>query len=365
MTTKRTNTAVWDDRNQRWRVSIQRDGERKQFYSFKPGRAGQREANAKADRWLESGTAVVAAKSSEALQMFLEDEKRRGSLSNHKKNESITRLYLQPVFKTKRVEKLTFDDYQTVIDRAIDAGLSQKSISNVRSVLNRFSRYCRRKKWSDVRLDDLDTSGATRKATKRILQPGSIVTLFAIDTTMYRGSRVYDRYINAYRMAVVTGMRPGEIIGLKWSDIGTAVISLQRSINIHGEVTSGKNENAVRPVPLTRIAQSILDDQAAVTGKYDADDYVFGIASESTFRHRWTAYCEANDIPPISLYELRHTFVSLSASIPEGQLKRVIGHSRNMDTFGVYGHLVDGQIQDTANRLDNIFSAILSGNTLE
>ena len=49
----RTNTAAWDEKRKHWRISVQKDGERKNFYSSTPGRAGQREANKKADAWLD------------------------------------------------------------------------------------------------------------------------------------------------------------------------------------------------------------------------------------------------------------------------------------------------------------------------
>lgn len=52
---KRTNTAVWSDKYKRWQVNVQQDGKRRSFYSSTPGRKGQREANAKADAWLDNG----------------------------------------------------------------------------------------------------------------------------------------------------------------------------------------------------------------------------------------------------------------------------------------------------------------------
>ena len=57
---------------------------------------------------------------------------------------------------------------------------------------------------------------------------------------------------------------------------------------------------------------------------------------------------------------MRHTFVSISSGIPEGQLKKIVGHSKSMDTFGVYGHLVDGQLEQTGAKIDGIFDKILS-----
>ena len=52
---KRTNTAAWSEKHKRWQINVQRDGKRRSFYSSTPGRTGQREANAKADAWLDDG----------------------------------------------------------------------------------------------------------------------------------------------------------------------------------------------------------------------------------------------------------------------------------------------------------------------
>ena len=50
---KRTNTAFWVEKESRWCIAVQKNGTRKRFYSSTPGRTGQREANAKADAWLD------------------------------------------------------------------------------------------------------------------------------------------------------------------------------------------------------------------------------------------------------------------------------------------------------------------------
>lgn len=65
---KRTNTAQWEEKYQRWRIAVQKDGVRKQFYSSTPGRTGQREANAKADRWLDDGIGVKARRVDDLYQ---------------------------------------------------------------------------------------------------------------------------------------------------------------------------------------------------------------------------------------------------------------------------------------------------------
>lgn len=51
----RTNTAVWLPNQNRWQIKVQKDGVRRTFTSTKAGRTGQREANRKADAWLDEG----------------------------------------------------------------------------------------------------------------------------------------------------------------------------------------------------------------------------------------------------------------------------------------------------------------------
>ena len=70
---KRTNTAAWLPNQQRWQINVQKNGVRRSFTSSKPGRTGQREANAKADAWLDDGISNT--------RMLVEAAYRSGSAS--------------------------------------------------------------------------------------------------------------------------------------------------------------------------------------------------------------------------------------------------------------------------------------------
>ena len=41
-------------------------------------------------------------------------------------------------------------------------------------------------------------------------------------------------------------------------------------------------------------------------------------------------------------------------------LKTLVGHSEDMDTLGVYGHIVDGELDFAAGKVNELFTAILS-----
>lgn len=360
---KRTNTAAWSDKKQLWQINVQKDGKRRSFYSSKPGRTGQREANAKADAWLEGQIVRTDIRMEAAYQLFLDSIVSKATKVHV---ESFGHLYLLPSLGRKKVASLTADDFQTIVDAAAVKGargkpLSKKSLMNLVNYTKLFMKFCRRKQLTSETLEFLVVPKSAKKGTKRILQPQDILSLFTIDTTVLKGKRVPDKYIHAYRFAVLTGVRPGELAGLEWSDIQGKRVFLQRSLNKDGEITTGKNENARRSFVLTSLAKQELDEQRNWTGN---ETRIFGIENQSTFRGRWRRYCEYNDIPYVSPYELRHTFVSVAKNLTEGQVKALVGHSYNMDTFGVYGHEVQGEQEETAQKLELIFQQLTSRRTL-
>lgn len=69
--------------------------------------------------------------------------------------------------------------------------------------------------------------------------------------------------------------------------------------------------------------------------------------------------CEYNGITVVTPYELRHTFVSIAKKLPEGFVKTVIGHSKSMDTFGVYGHAIKGEDVAITAALDDAFHSAI------
>ena len=70
----RVGTASWDEKRQLWRIDVTNEqGKRKSFTSAKPGRTGQRIANAKADEWLASGVAVPSSRVEELYVQWIQE----------------------------------------------------------------------------------------------------------------------------------------------------------------------------------------------------------------------------------------------------------------------------------------------------
>lgn len=80
---------------------------------------------------------------------------------------------------------------------------------------------------------------------------------------------------------------------------------------------------------------------------------------EEYYARRLKRFCEYNGITPISPYELRHTFVSIAKELNLGTLQTIVGHSADMDTLGVYGHTVNGELKLAAQNIENLFNDII------
>lgn len=67
------------------------------FYSSTPGRTGQREANRKADAWLEDGIGVKVGRVEDVYKIWLEGLKQTTSASNYEPIESRWRTWVLPI----------------------------------------------------------------------------------------------------------------------------------------------------------------------------------------------------------------------------------------------------------------------------
>ena len=363
---KRTNTAFWVEKESRWCIAVQKNGTRKRFYSSTPGRTGQREANAKADAWLDDSIRDGRKKVATLYAEWVEELKLTCGTSYVIQCNKYGEYYILPVCGNIRIDELTEGDLQKAIDmsfkkrclkkggkRTSDKPLSRKTLMTIRSTEISFVKWCRRNKYSAL-FPELSIPKNARMGKKNILQPSALKILFDVDSRLYYGKRVFDEYIYAYRFAVATGVRPGELVGLWYGDIKGNTVNLRRSINRMDEETTGKNENAIRSFDMGKEAREAYEAQTALLKAsgipLNYTTSLFQIQNQRALFKRWKKYQKDNGIEPqVTLYEMRHTFVSVESGVlTDSQLKMLVGHSKNMDTARVYRHELDGQREDLA-----------------
>ena len=352
----RTNTAVWIEKQNYWKINVQKDGIRKSFYSSIPGRKGQIEANSKADTWLDNDI-VGKERVEDIFKQFIEYKKDITS-EQWRNDEWVGRVWILPSIGRKKINKVTEGDLQDIIVKAHkDKGLAKKTLISLRGTINNFFKYCRKHKKTTLRPEDLAIPINAKKSKKKILQPQHFVTLLFCDKTTFRHKEITDPLINAYRFQVLTGLRPGELLGLEWDDILGNEVSIKRAINIRNRVTTGKNENAQRNFWLSNTAKDVLLAQRK-KGLYDkrifGDDLI-----EQTYRKRWYYFCDHNSIPRITPYEMRHTFVSSNKGLSAAEKRLLVGHAKDMDTDGVYSHEMNGDLERIAEKVESALQDLI------
>lgn len=362
---KRTISAYWEEKRNRWRIDVQKNGIRKTFYSSSPGRQGKRECHEKADAWLDEGIVDARKKVRNMAEDYMEDLKLTTSQSHWRQYDNYIRNYIIPRIGNVHMEDISEQHLQMVINKAYEKGLAEKTLKNIRACEMNFLKFCRKAKATTLFCEDLRIPKGAHKSEKNILQPDDLKILFSHDTITCRGKEIKELYIHAFRFAVVTGLRPGEIIGLQRRDITDGIVHITRAINYYGETTPGKNDNARRTFELHPLAKKILADQSDMLAQMGIlSPYVFPSATGSATRQQTYAkhlrrFCEEYNITATTPYELRHTFVSVAKSIDTGLLKSIVGHSADMDTLGIYGHELDGDMTKAANEINALFADIL------
>ncbi|MBE7053425.1 MAG: site-specific integrase [Ruminococcaceae bacterium] len=358
---KRTNVATWLEKYQRWQIKVQKDGIRKTFTSSTPGRKGKTECHIKADEWLEDDITNTKEKISSLFKKWLETLKITTSETNVRQYTSYYNNWINPNIGNIQIGNLNEQHLQDVINKAYRKGLSKKTLSNIRGCLLGFIKYCRKTKHTTLFPESLCVPKNAPEGERTILQPNDLKILFNSNKTIRYKDETDEFYINAYRFAVLTGLRPGELIGLQWQDIENDTVKLKRSINSDNKITNGKNKNAIRAFDLTEFAKKVIQDQwhlqmqCHIKSKFVFCNIYGGQIKQDNLLKRWKAYCKYNNITKCTMYEIRHTFVSLAKTLPEGMVKSLVGHSKSMDTFGTYGHEVSGERKSTAMELETIF----------
>ncbi|MDL2257550.1 tyrosine-type recombinase/integrase [Eubacteriales bacterium OttesenSCG-928-K08] len=360
----RKNEAKWVESRQRWQINVQVDGERKTFTSTVTGTKGKVAAEKAADKWVETRH-TKDVRFEKLWGVFLEEVEKTTGTANYKKHESIGRLWLLPEVGHRKLSKITNEHWQNCVNAAYEKGLSKKTCSNIRASITAVYGFAKKRRAPLDRPEDIAIPKQAPVGERNILQPDDIKKLFANDTILHRGGQVPCFFIHAWRFIVLTGLRRGELAGLQKGDIKDRVLYVRRSVNSENEITGGKNDNAKRYIVLSERQKLVLQEQADLLKRNGiVTTWLFPgrdgrMVSPNRIYDNWCTFRKQYDIKA-SIHEMRHTTVSVAmADVPEQLLKRMVGHSKSMDTFGVYGHDVKGEMQRASDLLDEVFSRII------
>ncbi len=183
-----------------------------------------------------------------------------------------------------------------------------------------------------------------------------------------------DRLANLYELMLVTGMRRGEAIGLRWEDVdldGQCLFIVQQITEVRGKSTIGtpKTKRGTRLVPIDGATAAMLRrhregqavERLAWGPAWNDAGLVFTrenglpLRPEYATRHFQALVAEAA-LPGIRLHDLRHTNASLAllAGVEMKVVSERLGHSQISVTADLYTHVNRGLGREAADRIAKV-----------
>lgn len=293
--------------------------------------------------------------------------------------ESIVRTRLIPQLGRLRLDQVSPAHLAAAYDRLLGRGLSAKSVLNTHRLLHRALEDAVR--WGMLvrnPCDLVDPPRATRPAV-RALDAGEVARLLEASATDDLGPLI--------TVAVLTGLRLGELLGLTWDEVDlergelSVVRSLQRVRGRGLVVVPPKTASSKRLVPLAPQAVAALREQRRrqlasrlkAGPAWAGGNWVFTTAlglpyDPSDVTHRFQRLLERAGLPRVRFHDLRHTAASLL--LAEGVHPKVVasllGHSTVLITLDTYSHVMPGLTRQATETLAGLIaSRIASKSTSE
>jgi integrase len=187
------------------------------------------------------------------------------------------------------------------------------------------------------------------------------------------------RFGMLFYLALMTGMREGELLGLKWSDVDwtRGVLDVQRQrqrSSGHGcalvppKTKAGRRQIKVGQETLDRLAahKGQLEVQRSVIGDHWVEnDLIFPntIGKLMSGRNMFVEFkniLKKSGLPNIRFHDLRHTSLSLllDSGTPVNTVQRRAGHSKASITTDTYGHSMDHSEDEAAARIEEMITPV-------
>lgn len=182
-----------------------------------------------------------------------------------------------------------------------------------------------------------------------------------------------------YTTALAVGIRLGEALGLKWTDLDlqSGTLTIRRQIQrVHGKLqfVDPKTSNARRTIPLPEFAvkalQSLwvrqqLEDKELSGEKWQDHGLVFTSSigtpcDERNVRRSLTKILCTNGLPKLRFHDLRHSCATLllSQGTDPRTIMQTLGHSQISLTLNTYSHVIPALQREAADRMQTMFETV-------
>lgn len=264
----------------------------------------------------------------------------------------------------EKLAKLRPDHIRRLYRDMLDAGKSTRTVQYSHTLLKRAL--------TQAVMDGLIPRNAAEAVRPPQLKREEIQPLNAgqVRALLQAAETADDRLRTFYAVAVRTGMRPGEMLALRWSDVdleGNATVRINRSLS-DGEFTAPKTARSRRRItlsPATIAALKLhrkhqLEESMAKAGLWEDHGLVFPSSvgtpkSQRNLNREFKNAIKRAGLPEhFRLYDLRHTCATLllSRNVHPKYVQELLGHASIALTLDTYSHVIPGMDGGTGGAID-------------
>jgi len=301
------------------------------------------------------------------LTQWLETAKSTIRNTTFVRYEEYVRLHIAPVIGHIRLARLTPEDVQGLYTRKLAEGLSPTSVRHMPTVLHRVLRQALR--WGRVARNVSEAADPPRRSTPEF-QP-----LSPDEVKKFLEAAREDRLEGLYVLAVTTGMRQGEILGLQWRnlDLENGTLQVHATLQQGGTLGEPKTAKARRQIdlpivaiePLRRHRIRQMKERIEAGPLWGESDFVFTNAvgrhiDPDNLRHRsFGPLLQRAALPNIRFHDLRHTAATVLMSLGTHPkvVQELLGHSQIAVTMDIYSHVLPTMQRKAMDDLDKLLSA--------
>jgi integrase len=268
--------------------------------------------------------------------------------------------YIRPHLGERVLAAMRPMDVQTTYQKMIERGLSARTVGYTHAVLRSAIRQALQ--WRLLLENSVD-------GVKIPQQPrGEMRSLTVEQARTFLKAALATPHGPVLALALTTGMRPSEYLGLKWQDIDWArqTVSVVRSVRrLDGRwcFCDTKRSRSRRPIKLQHWIVTLLRDLQTKASAHDlcpeVHDLVFRTPSGQPINADYLAkhfrsILDLAGLPRIRLYDLRHSAatIALAAGVSPKVVSEQLGHASTAFMLDTYAHVLPHMQDEAAARVE-------------
>jgi len=285
---------------------------------------------------------------------WLDSPLREWTDSTRSNHNGVFELHIKPALGNKRLDEIKRKNVKALISEVRNKGLSSARAQGVLAVLSGL--------FESAIEDEIVSANPCQNAGKHCgnetlveIEP---LTVTEVQTMLENASKLPIEIYTFLLLAVRTGLRAGELLGLEWSDVDfdNRFVEVSKSYSRNTKKIGSTKNKKTRKVDLTPAAAEALrklQREKKVLGMRA----VFSGAKGERLDDRRIAE-KLKEVAPrsIRLHDLRHTYATLRIAKGDNILdvSRQLGHHKVAFTIDQYGHWIPGEHKFQVDELDNL-----------